>query len=157
MGALVRKEFTVYFKNPTGWFTLCVYTLIAGICFVFSVINNNTTSMYTFFSLYLYIANLVFVSLLSFKFFSEEKKNGTDKLWTTSPVSLYTVVLSKFVSAFCLFFFGSLVNILYALILGMFGDFALGILSLAPVVFYVSITAVFLFLSVRMLEKRRWE
>ena len=78
MGALVRKEFTVYFKNPTGWFTLCVYTLIAGICFVFSVINNNTTSMYTFFSLYLYIANLVFVSLLSFKFFSEEKKNGTD-------------------------------------------------------------------------------
>ena len=123
MGALVRKEFTVYFKNPTGWFTLCVYTLIAGVCFVFSVINNNTTSMYTFFSLYLYIANLVFVSLLSFKFFSEEKKNGTDKLWTTSPVSLYTVVLSKFVSAFCLFFFGSLVNILYALILGMFGDF----------------------------------
>ena len=94
MGALVRKEFTVYFKNPTGWFTLCVYTLIAGVCFVFSVINNNTTSMYTFFSLYLYIANLVFVSLLSFKFFSEEKKNGTDKLWTTSPVSLYTVVLS---------------------------------------------------------------
>ena len=212
MGALVRKEFTVYFKNPTGWFTLCVYTLIAGVCFVFSVINNNTTSMYTFFSLYLYIANLVFVSLLS----------------------LYTVVLSKFISAFCLFFFGSLVNILYALILGMFGDFdvstfivqyigvlllgaamisvavfistftehqistvaavfgtllfmyiigavskylpswlgtalesislysrygdfALGILSLAPVVFYVSITAVFLFLSVRMLEKRRWE
>ena len=47
MGALVRKEFTVYFKNPTGWFTLCVYTLISGVCFVFAVINNNTTSMYT--------------------------------------------------------------------------------------------------------------
>ena len=92
MGALVRKEFTVYFKNPTGWFTLCVYTLISGVCFVFAVINNNTTSMYTYFALYLYIANLIFVSLLSFKFFSEEKKNGTDKLWTTCPVSLYTVV-----------------------------------------------------------------
>lgn len=234
MGALVRKEFTVYFKNPTGWFTLCVYTLISGVCFVFAVINNNTTSMYTYFALYLYIANMIFVSLLSFKFFSEEKKNGTDKLWTTCPVSLYTVVLSKFVSAFCLFFIGSLVNVLYAVILGMFGDFdvstfvvqyigvllvgaamisvavfistftehqistvaavfgtllfmyiigavskylpswlaavlksislysrygdfAMGILSLAPIVFYVSVTAVFLFLSVRMLEKRRWE
>ena len=38
-----------------------------------------------------------------------------------------------------------------------YGDFAMGILSLAPIVFYVSVTAVFLFLSVRMLEKRRWE
>lgn len=233
MGAIIRKEFTVYFKNPTGYFVLGIYTLLSGICFVFSVINNNILSMYSYFAIYLYLVNMVFVSLLSFKFFSEEKKNKTDQLFLTSPVSLYSVVLGKFISAFTIFAAGTAVNIMYAIILSIFGDFdfstfiiqfigvlflgaamisvalfisaftenqiatvaatfgtllvmyiigaiskylpsflaipleaislfseygdfALGLLSLAPVVFYISITFLFLFLTVRLLEKRRW-
>ncbi|NLP08437.1 MAG: ABC transporter permease, partial [Clostridiaceae bacterium] len=31
-----------------------------------------------------------------------------------------------------------------------------GILGLSPVVYYLSFTAVFLFLTIRVIEKRRW-
>ena len=37
-----------------------------------------------------------------------------------------------------------------------YSDFSVGLLSLAPTVFYISITALFIFLTMRMIEKRRW-
>ena len=39
---------------------------------------------------------------------------------------------------------------------GHFADFARGIISITDIVFYVSVTAVFLFITVVLLESRRW-
>lgn len=41
-------------------------------------------------------------------------------------------------------------------ILKRFNDFGMGILSLSPIVYYVSFSAVFVFLTMRVMEKRRW-
>jgi ABC-2 type transport system permease protein len=51
---------------------------------------------------------------------------------------------------------------LVAKILGWFSlvkrysDFGLGILSLSPIVYYISFSGAFVFLTIRMIEKRRW-
>jgi ABC-2 type transport system permease protein len=37
-----------------------------------------------------------------------------------------------------------------------FSDFTLGVLSLSPVVYYISFSGAFVFLTIRMIEKRRW-
>jgi ABC-2 type transport system permease protein len=37
-----------------------------------------------------------------------------------------------------------------------FQDFGLGVLSLSPIVYYLSFSAIFVFFTVRMIEKRRW-
>ena len=37
-----------------------------------------------------------------------------------------------------------------------YGDFSLGILGLGPVVYYLSFCAVFVFLTVRVVDRRRW-
>jgi ABC-2 type transport system permease protein len=53
-------------------------------------------------------------------------------------------------------------NGLIAKILGWFslvkryGDFTLGLLSLSPIVYYISFSGAFVFLTIRMIEKRRW-
>ena len=39
---------------------------------------------------------------------------------------------------------------------GHFADFARGIISVTDIVFYISVTAVFLFVTVVLLESRRW-
>lgn len=41
-------------------------------------------------------------------------------------------------------------------LLNRYGEFSLGILSLGPVVYYLSFSAVFVFLAVRMVDRRRW-
>ncbi len=37
-----------------------------------------------------------------------------------------------------------------------YSDFSLGILSLSPIVYYISFSGAFVFLTIRMIEKRRW-
>ncbi|MCX8129095.1 MAG: ABC transporter permease [Clostridia bacterium] len=41
-------------------------------------------------------------------------------------------------------------------ILSRFDDFSKGILKLSPIVYYISFIAVFLFLTIRIIDKRRW-
>lgn len=41
-------------------------------------------------------------------------------------------------------------------IFSRFQNFSLGVLNLGDIVFYISVAALFLFLTVRLLEKRRW-
>lgn len=233
MAAIIKKELVSYFKNPIGYIVIGAYSLITGIFFVISVISNMQTYMGTYFGSYMYFANLVLVALISFKFFSEEKKNGTDTLLLTSPVRVSGLVLGKFVSGALIFTAATLVNIIYVLLICMFGtvytgefimqmlgslligysmiavalfissvtdnqigtvaatsavlllmfiidsisrllppligvplsylslysrfsDFAIGLFNPAPTVYYLSVIAVFLFLTMRMIEKRRW-
>jgi ABC-2 type transport system permease protein len=42
-------------------------------------------------------------------------------------------------------------------LLERYQDFSLGILGLSPIVYYLSFCAVFVFLTVRVIEKRRWQ
>jgi len=41
-------------------------------------------------------------------------------------------------------------------LLARYGDFAMGVLSISPIVYYVTFCAIFVFLTIRMIEKRRW-
>lgn len=41
-------------------------------------------------------------------------------------------------------------------LLKRYNDFGLGILSLSPIVYYISFSGAFVFLTIRMIEKRRW-
>jgi ABC-2 type transport system permease protein len=41
-------------------------------------------------------------------------------------------------------------------ILKRYEDFTLGILNLSPIVYYISFTSAFVFLTIRVLEKKRW-
>lgn len=55
------------------------------------------------------------------------------------------------------FFEGIIVRILqWFSLLKRYGEFSMGVLSLSPIVYYLSFCAAFVFLTVRMIEKRRW-
>ncbi len=55
------------------------------------------------------------------------------------------------------FFTGLIAKILsWFSLVKRYGDFSLGILSLSPIVYYISFSGAFIFLTIRMIEKRRW-
>ncbi len=41
-------------------------------------------------------------------------------------------------------------------LLSRYDDFSMGVLNLSPIIYYISFSGIFLFLTVRMLEKKRW-
>lgn len=233
MTAILKKELSGYFKTPVGYFVIGGYALFSGLIFYLTVLRSLTSYIGDYFGFWLFLADIVVVAILSMKFFSEERKNKTDQLLLTSPVSLYSIVLGKFIGAFVVFCAAFCVNFVYILILDAFGnvdygmllanligsllisaamiaialfissltesqiasaavtfallfvpmlidmfsgfmpaflrkivsavtiynyygDFKNGMLSLPAVVYYLSIASVFLFLTVRFTEKRRW-
>jgi ABC-2 type transport system permease protein len=64
------------------------------------------------------------VPLLTMRLLSEEKKQKTDQLLLTSPISVTDIVVGKFLAAFVVFLITVFVTALYAVVIGIFGDLA---------------------------------
>jgi ABC-2 type transport system permease protein len=103
------------------------------------------------------ISGLVFLALLgvalvALVFFSTRN----------TAAAIVTFVLAAAVVVLLFVFSRSFFTGLIAKILGWFslvkryGDFGLGILSLSPIVYYISFSGAFVFLTIRLIEKRRW-
>ncbi len=232
MAAVLRREFSSFFKSPIGYVYLAVYFLIAGFYFWVLVASQSPDISLVYSSLFLF--SCILVPILTMKLFSDEKKQKTDQLLLTSPVSLSSLVYGKFFATFFVYGIGVSITVLFTLILAAFGevdwmvmignylgllllgaamiaigelissltesqiiavilslivtvilllldsvvsmlsvpflsdiiaaisitqrytDFVNGILDISNVIFFVSIVVVVNFITVRILEKRRW-
>ncbi|MFR4022297.1 MAG: ABC transporter permease [[Eubacterium] siraeum] len=200
--------------------------------YIFSLSVGSTDISSVF--LMMFIVLMVFVPLLTMRLLSEDKKQKTDQLILTAPVSLLSIVMGKFLAAYAIFAIGVAVMPVYGFVMSTFatvswlpiwgntvgllllggifvsiglfissltenqmiaaiGGFFInlmillmntlksalpngflqdvlssisvysryseitsGIFSLSSLIFFVSVIFIFLFLTVRVLEKRRW-
>lgn len=233
MVAILKREFHSYFSSAIGYVFLAVFYFFASLFFASYNLTGNTTSMSNLFSS-LIMVYVILIPILTMRLMCEEKKQKTDQLLLTSPVSLTGMVMGKFLAALSVFAMGLASTVVFALtmaafvsvdtfvifgnIVGMlllaaalisiglfissmtesqiisavgsiciilvlyligsfsssvtnkilqtilsalsvssrYTNFAMGIFNLGDAVYYFSIAAVFIFLTVRVLEKRRW-
>lgn len=120
MGAVLRREFSSFFKSPVGYVFLAIFYLVAGFGF-WLLFASNSTQLSIVFSWLFYVA-VLFMPLLTMKLFSEEKKQKTDQLLLTSPVSLTGLVYGKFWATFLIYGIGVSITLLYALIVAAFQE-----------------------------------
>jgi ABC-2 type transport system permease protein len=103
------------------------------------------------------VSGLVFLALLglglvALVFFSTRNTAASIVAFVLAAVAV--VLLFVFTRAI---FTGLIARILsWFSLLKRYGDFGLGILSLSPIVYYISFSGAFVFLTIRMIEKRRW-
>ena len=71
---------------------------------------------------------IIIVPLLTMRMFAEERKNGTEQLILTSPVSIIGVVLGKFFAALSVIFVAVVISFMYFGILCYFGSPNLAVL-----------------------------
>jgi len=233
MYAIFKREFKTYFSSPLGYVFLAVFYVLAGLFFVLNNILSGTANMSGVFS-NITIICIILVPLLTMRLLSEDKKQKTDQLLLTSPVSLGNIVLGKFLAAFAIYAIGLSCTVVYAFVLAVFVNievwvivgslfgmlllgasfiaigmfisnltenqliaavlsicvflglyivnslngvisnpilaallsaisiysryinFSMGIFNMSDAIYYLSVAAIFGFLTVRVLEKRRW-
>jgi len=238
MIAIFKREILSYFLTPLGYVFLGVYVLFSGMFFYrFSLTSSTPTVGYADVSAmfaYMFFVLIIIIPLLTMRLFSEEKKNKTDQLSLTAPISLLGLVFGKFAAAYSVFLISSSVMPVYGLVLAHFTpirwaviwgniaglallgmvytavgifvssltenqmiaaiisvllnaafllsavgafyiktgfisnflikislldrytEFTIGMFSFSNLLFFVSLSAVFLFLTVRGLERKRW-
>ncbi|MBE6824513.1 MAG: ABC transporter [Ruminococcaceae bacterium] len=233
MLAILRRELSAYFNSAIGYIVMAVFYFFSGMYFYLYCLYYGSSNLTPVFS-NMFMIILFLIPIITMKSFSEEKRQKTDQALLTAPVSLFEVVMGKFLSAFILYACCVAIFIVYAIvisffttpqwavilctILGMlllggsliaidifisaltesqviaaiisiaaglfiymidslanitqstfltgilskvsfnnnFMNFTYGILNLSNFVFFVSVIAIFVFLTIRVFEKKRW-
>jgi len=120
MSAIIRKELRSYFNSWIGYIFLFILIGLVGIFFAFINIRyqngdfQNTLNQITIFL-------LILIPVLTMRLFAEEARQKTDQLLFTAPVSISSIVIGKFLSAFILACMGMAITAVYPLMISGFG------------------------------------
>ncbi len=121
MSAVYKHEVSSYFTNVTGWVFGAFVLLFAGIY----MMAYNLRGGYTNFEYVLGGMSFVFlvtVPILTMKIIAEEKRQKTDQLLYSLPISMTKVVLGKYLALLTVFALPVLVICFYPLLLRAFGN-----------------------------------
>lgn len=136
MVALYLKELKSLLRSFYGWAFFAVMTFFASIYLVGN--NFYTGNPYISWTLSSFLIIPMFVlPLLTMRSYSEEKKQKTDQLLLTSPLSIWDIVFGKFFAVSTLVFASVIVYFLCFFILMIYGEVPVAENLLAMLAFYL--------------------
>lgn len=136
MRAIYKRELRSYFQSMVGCVFVAFLVAFTGIYFT----AYNLTAGYPYFSYTLsgsLIVFLVGIPLITMRSFSEERKNKTDQLLFTAPVSLTKVVLGKYLAMASVIALPNLIFCLFPLLIKMNGTAYLKVDYISIAVFFL--------------------
>lgn len=120
MKAVLKKELQSYFASPLGYVFLAIYFFFGGLFFRNQVMAYAITSFsYLFTSMF--TINLFLVPVLTMRLLSEDKRQKTDQLLFTAPVSPWSIIMGKYLAAVIVFALAHVIFVIQALLLTAFG------------------------------------
>lgn len=117
MWAIYKREMSSYFTTPIGYIFISVFLAASGALFAATTLFAMSADTTSYFS-YLLFLFVILLPLLTMKSFSEERKQKTEQLLLTAPITLIGMIAAKYLAALTLFVGSQLVASLALLILG---------------------------------------
>ena len=117
MLSIMKKELKNYFCTPIGYVIIAIFLIAFSAFFYLTAIKQPSIDLtYIFYNTALY--GLMFmIPLLTMWSIAGERKNGTDQLIMTAPVSMTKLVLAKFFAATLIVIIPILFSVMYFVIL----------------------------------------
>lgn len=126
MKAIYKRELRAYFCSFTGWLFVAVNLFVMGIyIYAYNMAMGYPTISYVLQSIV--FTFLVTVPLLTMRVLSEERKNKTDQLILTAPVSVGKIVLGKYLALLTVLLIPTAFMGVLPLFLRMGGEFQMGV------------------------------
>lgn len=151
MRAIFKREFKSYFTSPMGYIILAIMLFFLGQSFFSIMLADYGNLSYVFVLVNTY--TMLIPPLITMRLFSEEKKQKSDQLLFTSPVSIFKIVMGKLLAAFSLFSLCYAITIVFQLIIAtltevnllmylnsVFGTLLIGFALLSIGIFISSLT-----------------
>ena len=121
MWSVIKKEIKSYFYSPVGYVFIGLFLIMFSIFFYLTIYQSQIVNFEYLF--YNGATILTFITpILTMRMFAEERKNGTEQLILTSPVSMVGVVIGKFLAAMSVIFITLLISFIYFGIMSYFGS-----------------------------------
>lgn len=126
MIAIFKRELRSYLTSPVGYSYLFIFALVTGFVFWSNNIIGSSTDTLNYFAWTRYLL-IITIPLLAMKLFPEERKNKTDQILITAPVSITGMVMGKFLAAYAMFLIGLIPTVANMLFLASVGYLEYGI------------------------------
>lgn len=98
MTAIWKRDVHSFFHSPLGFVYLAAFFAIMNLYFFATCVMSQSSDLSAVFANMLVV--LIFLMpLMTMRLFSEEYRQGTDRLLLTAPVGVWEIVLAKFLSA----------------------------------------------------------
>lgn len=98
MGAIIKREVSAYFHSAIAYVVMAVFYFFSGYLF-WNMLYFDSSSLTNYVLASMFTIILYILPILTMKLLSEEKKQKTDQALLTAPVSVWQIVLGKFISA----------------------------------------------------------
>ena len=121
MFAVFTRELSAFFKSITGFIFMGIFLLITGIFFMSDNLIPQSSNYVSVLGGITFVF-LVVVPILTMRTLSEERHQKTDQLLLTSPLSIGSIVLGKYLAAVAVFIFTLIITLLYPLQLSLVGS-----------------------------------
>ena len=124
MIAIFKRDFRSLFTNVIGWVFLSVLCAFFGLYFlIYNLVHGQPYLSYALSGLCPVI--LIVTPILCMRVFSEERKNKTDQLIFTAPVSPFKIVFGKFLSVAAVYTIAMIFIAFSPIVLELYGASAL--------------------------------
>ena len=125
MKVIYKRELKAYFQSMTGWLFSAITLFFLSLYFV----SYSLMSGLSYISYALSAAAFIFIisiPILTMRILAEERKQKIDQLILTAPVSLWKVVMGKYLALATIFMIPMLIVCTYPLIMSFFGTVSFG-------------------------------
>lgn len=119
MKGIYQKELKAYFYTMTGWLFLTVYLALASLMFYLNNILPRSSDFAPFLSMMSYIWMLL-TPLLVMRLMAAEKRQNTDSLLRSAPISVSAVLLGKYLAACTVLALAVLLSLAYPLMMSAY-------------------------------------
>ena len=120
MTAVFFRELLSYFISPMGYVYLAAFYVLAGYEYTVIILSGRADMSYEF--TFLYTVILLLIPILTMRLMSEDRKQKTEQLLFSAPVSLSGITAGKYLSAVTVYFMGIAVTLLHAAALSPFTE-----------------------------------
>ena len=98
MTAIWKRDVHSFFHSPLGFVYLAAFFAIMNLYFFATCVMSQSSDLSAVFANMLVVL-MFLMPLMTMRLFSEEYRQGTDRLLLTAPVGVWEIVLAKFLSA----------------------------------------------------------
>ena len=121
MLAVLKRELSAYFKAPVGYVFIAASFLFSGFFFWMFSLSVGSTDVSGVFQGMFYVY-MIFVPILTMRLMAEDNRQKTDQLLLTAPVSLFGLVMGKFLSAYIIFLMGDVIMLIYGVVMSFYAS-----------------------------------
>ena len=155
---IMKRELAAYFTSPIAYIVTALFLIFSGLVFFSTFFIVKRAELRNFFEM-LPIFLSFFIPALTMRVFSDEKRTGTMETLVTLPVKVTDIVAGKYLASF-VSGISLLVPTLVKLVSfisasGHFLSVSRGIVDSRDVLYFVSLTALFIAMTVRTIRNER--